>query len=286
MKRNFLQPMKVKLLLFICIISSFARLHAQVKVGDNPNQIDASSILELESIDRAFVLTRISTAQMNAITPLNGALIYNTDDNCIFQYNNNNWTSLCSGNDNQALTFDPITNILTLENGGSVDLTSLINDPDPDPTNEIQILSKSGNTISLSNGGGSVNETISTLLDNGDGTFTYTAEDGSTTLIGVVGPTGAQGVTGAQGIQGITGAQGVTGAQGIQGITGAQGVTGAQGIQGITGAQGVTGAQGIQGITGAQGVTGAQGIQGITGAQGVTGAQGIQGITGDRKSVV
>ncbi|WP_211237842.1 hypothetical protein, partial [Aquimarina latercula] len=184
MKRNFLQPMKVKLLLFICILSSLSHVYAQVKVGDNPNQIDTSSILELESVDKAFVLTRINTNQMNALTPLNGALVYNTDDECIFQFNNNSWSSLCSGNDNQVLSFNPITNVLTLEDGGSVDLTSLINDPDSDPTNEIQILSQTGNTITLSNGGGSITETISTLLDNGDGTFTYTSEDGTITNIG------------------------------------------------------------------------------------------------------
>ncbi|MBQ4805012.1 collagen-like protein, partial [Aquimarina sp. MMG015] len=197
--------MKVKLLLFICILSSLSNVYAQVKVGDNPNQIDTSSILELESVDKAFVLTRINTNQMNALTPLNGALVYNTDDECIFQFNNNSWSSLCSGNDNQVLSFDPITNVLTLEDGGSVDLTSLINDPDSDPTNEIQILSQTGNTITLSNGGGSITETISTLLDNGDGTFTYTSEDGTITNIGTI---GAQGPTGAQGPQGDTGAQG------------------------------------------------------------------------------
>ena len=128
--------MKIKLLPIIFILFSSINLLAQVKIGDNPNQIDNSSVLELQSIDKAFVLTRVSTIQMNAIFPLNGALVYNTDDECIFQFSNNSWSSLCIGN-NQQLSFDSSTNILSLQDGGQVDLTSLINDPDSDPTNAV-----------------------------------------------------------------------------------------------------------------------------------------------------
>ncbi|WP_025742730.1 hypothetical protein, partial [Aquimarina pacifica] len=184
--------MKTKLLLFIFLLFSLTFINAQVKIGDNPDLIDSESVMELESVDKAFVLTRVTTSQMNSITPLNGALLYNVDENCLFQYNNNSWTSLCQGN-NQQLSFNNTTNILTLENGGSIDLSSLINDADPDPTNEIQILNQVGNTITLSNGGGSFTETLSTLTDNGNGTFTYRAEDGSTVVIGTVGATGATG---------------------------------------------------------------------------------------------
>ena len=64
--------MKIKILLLIFILFTLSNIKAQVKIGDNPNLIDNSSVLELESIDKAFVLTRVTTAQMNAITPLNG----------------------------------------------------------------------------------------------------------------------------------------------------------------------------------------------------------------------
>ena len=67
--------MKIKILLLIFILFTLSNIKAQVKIGDNPNLIDNSSVLELESIDKAFVLTRVTTAQMNAITPLNGALV-------------------------------------------------------------------------------------------------------------------------------------------------------------------------------------------------------------------
>ncbi|WP_152594471.1 hypothetical protein, partial [Cellulophaga sp. E6(2014)] len=96
--------------------------YGQVKVGDNINSIDSNSILELESNSKVLVVTRITNAQMNAITPINGALAYNTDEDCLYQYRNNTWTSLC------------------------VDIT-----------------------------GG---QTITTITDNNDGTFTYTNEAG------------------------------------------------------------------------------------------------------------
>ncbi|THD69983.1 hypothetical protein E7Z59_06550, partial [Robertkochia marina] len=53
-----------------------------------------------------------------------------------------------SGTDDQLLSFDPNTGILTLENGGTVDLSDFT-------------------------------ETVTTLTDNGDGTLTYLSEDGT-----------------------------------------------------------------------------------------------------------
>ncbi|SMC32231.1 hypothetical protein SAMN05660703_0113 [Cellulophaga tyrosinoxydans] len=101
--------------------------YSQVKVGDNINTIDSNSILELESNTKVLVVTRLSNAQMNAITPINGALAYNTDENCLFQYRNNTWHSLC------------------------VDVA-----------------------------GG---QTVTTIVDNNDGTFSYTNEDNTEVVI-------------------------------------------------------------------------------------------------------
>ena len=69
-------------------------------------------------------------------------------------------------------------------------------------------------------------ETLSTFTDNGDGTFTYTAEDGSIVTIGTVGATGPQGPAGNDGAVGATGAQGPVGNDGAVGDTGVQGPTG------------------------------------------------------------
>ncbi len=80
---------------FIIVLLLVHLAYGQVKIGANIDTIDGSSLVELESDSKVFVLTRVSTAQMNGIIPLNGALVYNTDDDCLFQYRNNAWQSLC-----------------------------------------------------------------------------------------------------------------------------------------------------------------------------------------------
>ncbi|MEX6625304.1 hypothetical protein [Tenacibaculum salmonis] len=81
------------LILLLLINCSF---YAQVKIGDNPSLIDLNSILELESIDKALVISRMSDTQMLAIQPLKGALVYNTTENCVFVYDGALWKSLCN----------------------------------------------------------------------------------------------------------------------------------------------------------------------------------------------
>ncbi|QLG44325.1 hypothetical protein [Costertonia aggregata] len=144
-----MEPKKATVLVFF-ILAQWTI--AQVKIGQNPNTIDAASLIELESPNKALVLTRLSNAQMEAITPLNGALVYNTDTNCIHYFNATQWNSLCND-----------TDFSFTDNG---DDTITLTDAD-------------GNTITF-NG---AEESISTLNDNGDGTFTYTDEAGSQTVI-------------------------------------------------------------------------------------------------------
>ncbi|MET7030845.1 beta strand repeat-containing protein [Sediminicola luteus] len=84
--------------------------YSQIKIGDNPQNISASSVLELESTSRAFVLTRVNNTQMNAITPLQGALIYNTDSKCVHYYDGTQWLNLCDALTNSG-------NISLVDNG-------------------------------------------------------------------------------------------------------------------------------------------------------------------------
>lgn len=48
---------------------------------------------------------------------------------------------------------------LAISNGNTVTLTDNVNDADSDPTNELQTISETGNTVTLSNGGGSFTDT-------------------------------------------------------------------------------------------------------------------------------
>ena len=68
---------------------------SQVKIGDNPSLIDVNSILELESNNKALVITRLNNLEMNALIPLHGALVYNTDAQCVFVFDGSIWKNLC-----------------------------------------------------------------------------------------------------------------------------------------------------------------------------------------------
>jgi hypothetical protein len=92
-------------------------LFSQVKIGENLQAIDPSSLLELESTQRALVLTRVSTAQMNTITPLHGALVYNTDTNCIYLYNGLVWRSLCDSDTQTNTLVQRAESIVIASNG-------------------------------------------------------------------------------------------------------------------------------------------------------------------------
>ncbi len=83
-------------LLFTILFIQTTYVSGQVKVGDNSNTIDAGSILELESRNKALVITRLTDIEMNSITPLNGALVYNTDLKCVFVFEGSVWKSLCN----------------------------------------------------------------------------------------------------------------------------------------------------------------------------------------------
>ncbi|MCW5517685.1 hypothetical protein, partial [Muriicola sp. Z0-33] len=115
--------MKLKLLLTLAGLCLCTSLSSQIKIGDNPQNLDATSVLELESNDRVLVITRISEAQMNSLAPLAGAMVYNNDAQCVFYFDGASWINLC---DSLQLNFttDPIVNtastIVITENGDVV----------------------------------------------------------------------------------------------------------------------------------------------------------------------
>lgn len=116
-----------------------------------------------------------STNELNTGALLNGTTLQITDAGGTLQVD---LSSLLNDNDsdptnelNTALTLSGTTLSVTDAAGSkSVDLASLANDADSNPSNEIQILSLTGDTLSLSNGGGSV------TLPSGSGS--YTASNG------------------------------------------------------------------------------------------------------------
>ena len=132
----------------------------------------------------------MNTSQMNAVEPLNGALVFNVDVKCIFVFEGTAWKNLCdSGSDNQSLSFNNETNILTLENGGSIDLSSYIDTDDQaltfDDTTNILTL-EDGGTVDLNkflDDTDTDNQTITAFSIDGSNVLTITLEDGNTETV-------------------------------------------------------------------------------------------------------
>ncbi len=133
----------------------FGLSYAQVKIGDDINTIDAASVLELQSSTKTLVLTRVTNAEMLAIRPLHGALIYNTDTQCVHYFDGTNWFNLCeAAMDNFSGSFLDLTNIpADLDTDSTDDFdgewTSLLNVPanlDLDSTDDF-----SGSFLDLTN---------------------------------------------------------------------------------------------------------------------------------------
>ncbi len=117
--------MKSKISTVLAGLSFCITLTAQIKIGNNPDRIDPSSVLELESDKRVLVITRVSGSHMNGIVPLEGALIYNTDTKSLYYYNGLAWQNLNDG-DNLSITAEPMLyqtpSVLLTDNGGSLNL--------------------------------------------------------------------------------------------------------------------------------------------------------------------
>ncbi len=107
-------------------------LTAQVKIGDNPQNLNNSSVLELESTSRVLVITRVNDLQMNAIFPLRGALVYNTDHDCLHYYTGTEWVNICEELDN-SFTVSTRADHMRPINPNALDNTVVITEtPNPD----------------------------------------------------------------------------------------------------------------------------------------------------------
>ncbi len=91
-----MKPFLIKLFLTcLLLIISSGPIHAQVKLGDNVNSINAASLLELESTTKGVLFTRMNSTQMNAMSTVKGMVVFNTDSNCLCNYNGTTWINLC-----------------------------------------------------------------------------------------------------------------------------------------------------------------------------------------------
>lgn len=192
-------------------------LYSQVKIGDNPESLDATSLLELESSSKVLVISRVSNVEMQLLQPLRGALVFNTDENCVFFYDGSDWASLCTagsstsqeiisltdngdgsytflGTDQQPITFNTADDTVSLlednldgtytytnELGEETDITFTGGSLEDNGDGSYIFTNSDGSTVNFNTA--TVQETTSTLEDNLNGTYTYTDEDGVETLV-------------------------------------------------------------------------------------------------------
>lgn len=103
-------------------VSTF-HVHAQVKIGTNPNTINESSILELESTNKALLISRVPQVDSVA-TPINGMLVYDESVQCFRFYQNNTWSD-CVG----VSPAEPAVNGLGCVNFAASPATAYVNNP-------------------------------------------------------------------------------------------------------------------------------------------------------------
>ncbi|KPM30288.1 Hypothetical protein I595_3585 [Croceitalea dokdonensis DOKDO 023] len=92
-------------------------LNAQVKIGENPQTISPGSLLELESTERSLVITRVTAEQMQALPALQGAMVFNTDEGCVFHFDGSSWQNLCANTTNIDFTIDENSLVLVDSDG-------------------------------------------------------------------------------------------------------------------------------------------------------------------------
>lgn len=101
-----------KIILVVLLIVTY-NISAQIKIGNNPQTLDGSSLLELESSSKVLVISKMSEDEMLALTPLQGAIAYNTDASCIFYFDGDSWKNLCSSVSSDIIAWGTITGVLT-----------------------------------------------------------------------------------------------------------------------------------------------------------------------------
>lgn len=91
--------MKKEILGLCLILAIISGIQAQVKIGDNPNTINANSMLELESTTKGFLPPRVALSSASSPSPLvapvpNGMLVYSsggTLSDGAYQWNGSKW---------------------------------------------------------------------------------------------------------------------------------------------------------------------------------------------------
>ena len=87
------------ILLLLLLFSLKTQAQSDGKIGTNPGAKNASAVFELESVTKGFLMPRMTTVQLTAISaPATGLTVFNTTDSCVYIYRGTvgGWQSTCS----------------------------------------------------------------------------------------------------------------------------------------------------------------------------------------------
>ncbi|MEM9545274.1 MAG: hypothetical protein AAGA77_04840 [Bacteroidota bacterium] len=109
----------MKRYIFLMVALMWYQSTSAQRVGINTATPDASAILDIHGTDGGLLIPRLSTTQRTNInTPVSGLLVYDTDEDAIFQYTGSIWVELSPP------TFENVNN--TVRNKGSHTLDDFI----------------------------------------------------------------------------------------------------------------------------------------------------------------
>src|ERR1700754_1666419 len=114
MNKPFRTTIRKIVFLLLPLLTVGTLLQAQLKVGDNPTNMQKSSILELESTRQGLLLPRLAdTASINALNPPDGMIIFLNADKSLRLRSNGSWkkiADLSEASSNWSLTGNSGTN--------------------------------------------------------------------------------------------------------------------------------------------------------------------------------
>ena len=243
--------MNLRLLIIIFLGLTYG-MYGQVGIGTAlPNQ---STQLDVVASDRGVMIPRVKlTGILDENTIVNGneqsLLVFNLTNNTLikpgyYYWFENSWKKIISTGDIETDFQETLTTLVY----NNVDHTLIYRDE-----KAIETIIDFQPIISQL-------ETVTTLIDNADGTITYTNENNIPVTINLAsGAQGSVGQNGADGTNGTNGATPVIGANGNWEINGSDTGIAAKGDKGADGTNGTNGADGANGTNGATPVIGANG---------------------------
>src|SRR5688572_31492890 len=90
-------------------------------IGIGTSLPDSSSIVEIESISKGVLLTRLTTSQRNLIEdPVQGLLVFDTDKNTLYLFDGNKWLPLMYTTDPNTIPLSSIGDVSDAASGDSL----------------------------------------------------------------------------------------------------------------------------------------------------------------------